>query len=148
MENTKQQALAFCKDQLAQKRSELQKAIALLQQSLTAESKSTAGDKHETGRAMIQLEREKLGFQLKELESQEALLHKINLQQTTPFIALGSYVSTTLMNYFLSISIRKIAGSNAFAISVQSPIGKQLLGKKLGETFTFNGKEHKITGVL
>ena len=32
---------------------------------LESESKSSAGDKHETGRAMVQLEREKLGEQIK-----------------------------------------------------------------------------------
>lgn len=148
MENVKQQALNFCKEQLSLKRTEIEKAIKLLQNSLTSESKSTAGDKHETGRAMIQLEREKLGFQLKELEKQEALLYRIKSENSTGLVALGSYVKTSLMDYFLSISIGKMDEVNAFAISIQSPIGRLLLGKKEGEIFSFNGKEQKIIKIL
>ncbi len=39
-----------------------------LRESLDSETKSSAGDKHETGRAMLQLEREKAGSQLAEIE--------------------------------------------------------------------------------
>ena len=48
---------------------EIRKAEILL--ALESESKSSAGDKHETGRAMIQLEREKLGEQIKKAEKIE-----------------------------------------------------------------------------
>lgn len=148
MENVKQQALEFCKEQLGLKRTKIEKSIKLLQNSLTSESKSTAGDKHETGRAMIQLEREKLGFQLKELEKQEALLYRIKLESSTGLVALGSYVQTSLMDYFLSVSLGKMDTINAFAISIKSPIGRLLLGKKEGDTFSFNGKEQKIIKIL
>ena len=40
----------------------IQKTIQDIQMSLTSETKSSAGDKHETGRAMLQLEREKAGI--------------------------------------------------------------------------------------
>ena len=148
MENVKQQALEFCKEQLGLKRTKIEKSIKLLQNSLTSESKSTAGDKHETGRAMIQLEREKLGFQLKELEKQEALLYRIKLESSTGLVAAGSYVKTSLMDYFLSVSLGKMDTINAFAISIQSPIGRLLLGKKEGDIFSFNGKEQKIIKIL
>ena len=39
-----------------------------LLEALASESKNSAGDKHETGRAMLQLEREKLGEQIKKTE--------------------------------------------------------------------------------
>ena len=46
----------------------IQKTINEIQESLTSETKSSAGDKHETGRAMLQLEREKAGNQLAEIQ--------------------------------------------------------------------------------
>jgi len=122
----------------------------LLQNSLTSESKSTAGDKHETGRAMIQLEREKLGNQLKQLELQEAVLKKIQTDNKTSLVALGSFVETDKMNYYLSISLGKIKvdNSDVFAISAQSPIGALLLGKKVGDSITFNGNKSVIKAIL
>lgn len=45
----------------------VQNTIQEIQESLLSEAKSSAGDKHETGRAMLQLEREKAGNQLAEI---------------------------------------------------------------------------------
>jgi hypothetical protein len=45
----------------------VKKTMAEIQESLLSETKSSAGDKHETGRAMLQLEREKAGNQLVEI---------------------------------------------------------------------------------
>ena len=45
-----------------------------IQESLLSETKSSAGDKHETGRAMLQLEREKTGQQLSEIQKINQLL--------------------------------------------------------------------------
>ena len=53
------------------------KGILDAQNGLQSESKSSAGDKHETGRAMLQLEAEKLGKQLQE----SLTLLKSNLEQ-------------------------------------------------------------------
>ena len=39
----------------------MKKSILELQQSLDSETKSSAGDKHETGRAMLQIDLEKAG---------------------------------------------------------------------------------------
>ena len=120
-----------------------------MQASLSSESKSTAGDKHETGRAMIQLEREKLGNQLKQLEQQEAVLRKIQTDKKTDLAVLGNYVETDNMHYYLSISLGKITldGKEVYAISSQSPIGAMLLGKKLGDSIIFNGKTSTIIAI-
>ena len=93
----KQQLYNQCTALIQKKRLQIEGSIALLQVSLTSESKSTAGDKHETGRAMIQLEREKLGNQLKQLELQEAVLRKIQTDKKSDLIVLGSYVVTDNM---------------------------------------------------
>lgn len=142
MDTPKQYLYNQCCALIKDKRDKIEAHIALLQTSLSSESKSTAGDKHETGRAMIQLEREKLGNQLKQLELQEAVLKKIKTDYNSNLVVLGSYVETNNMHYYLSISLGKVLLENKdiFAISSQSPIGALLLGKKVGDTITFNGK--------
>ena len=57
---------------------------------------------------------------------------------------------TDFSNYFLSISTGKIIVEDKiyFAISLSSPIGKLLLGKKINEEFVFNGKTFKIKKII
>jgi transcription elongation GreA/GreB family factor len=107
---------------------------------LFSETKSSAGDKHETGRAMIQLEMEKAGQQLSEVIWMKEVLNRIDIKKNNDVISLGSLIITTKGNYFLAISVGKISVESLdyFAISSQSPIGKQLLGKKVGEFIAFN----------
>lgn len=145
----KQQLYNQCTALIQKKRLQIEGSIALLQASLSSESKSTAGDKHETGRAMIQLEREKLGNQLKQLELQEAVLRKIQTDKNSNLVVLGSYVETGNMHYYLSISLGEIMLENkkVYAISSQSPIGALLLGKKEGESIVFNGKTSVIKAI-
>ncbi len=128
----------------------IQHTIARLQESLTSETKSTAGDKHETGRAMVQLEREKAGIQLAEIQKLQQLLAKISLNANTAVVHLGSLVRTTRAVYFIAISIGevKIADEVVFAIAPNTPIGKLLLGKKRGESITFNDSTQRILEIF
>ena len=73
----KQQLYKLCQDFVENRKKTVQKNINEIQESLTSETKSSAGDKHETGRAMLQLEREKVGHQLAEIEKLEEMKKKI-----------------------------------------------------------------------
>lgn len=138
-----------CLGVASNKQNEITTAISRIRESLLSESKSTAGDKHETGRAMLQLEREKLGLQLKNNESIYTILKKIDPTKNTQKIALGSLVKTDQRIYYLSVSLGKIIVKETpvFAISPITPIGKLLLGKTQGDTFIFNGKSQTIVEV-
>jgi len=124
----------------------IKKRIASIQDSLNSETKSSAGDKHETGRAMLHLEREKSGTQLAAVQKLQKTLSKINISSPSTTSRLGSLVETSQGIYFLSISIGEISIDNKsyFAIATNTPIGKLLLGKKVGDSYTFNGKSFKI----
>ena len=106
------------------------------------ETKSSAGDKHETGRAMAQLETEKLTAQLGEALKITELLYKIHPQEKHQSIGLGSIVHTNNGNFFISASLGKVEYNDKtyFAISSASPIGKLLIGLKINESFSFNGR--------
>ena len=135
---------------IAQQRvTDLELIIKEAQHSANNETKSSAGDKHETGRAMAQLETEKLTKQLGEALKLAELLHKINPQVKHQLIGLGSLVITTNGNFFISASLGKIELNEItyFAISSISPIGQLLIQKKENDSFSFNNKTYVINKV-
>ena len=119
-----------------------------LQSDLQIETKSSAGDKHETGRAMLQLEIEKSGKQLASILQSKEMLAKVYLS-TSKVVRLGSLIETNKGNYFLAISVGivLIDEHKYFVVSTVSPIGKALLGKKEGEELLFNGRKIKINSI-
>jgi len=150
MNHLKTTLLATCLKKVDIKLQETEEALASLQQSLGSETKSSAGDKHETGRAMLQLEMEKLGKQHQEAQKMQMLLLRIQPDKQTEVAHLGSLIETATHNYFLSVSLGGLTLENKvyYAISPQSPIGKLLLGKRTGEHFTFQGTSHQILNIL
>ena len=107
---------------------------------LHSETKSSAGDKHETGRAMLQLEMEKASQQLAVVTEMKKVLEKIAIQKTAKIGCLGSLIVTDKAMYYLAISAGKITfdATDFYAVSTNSPIGQQLLGKKVGDVVNFN----------
>lgn len=124
-------------------------SIEEVQSALMSETKSTAGDKHETGRAMLQLEREKLGKQLLEIEKLQEVLSKLDTSTSSKTIGFGSIVHTTQANYFIAISAGILKGNSKmyYAISSTTPIGLLLMGKQKGDIITFK-EEFTILEVL
>lgn len=128
----------------------VQKTMSEIQESLTSETKSSAGDKHETGRAMLQLEREKAGNQLSEIVKVKDALSKIDTSKTHKIIGLGSVVYTTQANYYISISsgVLKFKETSFYGISPSTPIGQLLIGKTVGDIICFRAGEFSITAIL
>tara|TARA_R110001583_G_scaffold48013_3_gene150128 strand:+ start:8390 stop:8851 length:462 start_codon:yes stop_codon:yes gene_type:complete len=139
-----------CQRVLENRLKTVQNSIMEIQQSLQSETKSSAGDKHETGRAMLQLEREKAGNQLAEVLKIKEQFSKVNPEKTSNIISLGSVVFTSENNYFIAISAGKIkAGDTIFyAISPNTPVGQILLSKTIGNTIVFRALKFKITNVI
>lgn len=146
----KEQLFQFCAEFVENRMQTVQNTIREIQESLKSETKSSAGDKHETGRAMLQLEREKAGHQLSEIEKLKEDLSKINLNKTPKTIGLGSVVFTSQANYFLSISAGQIEVERTkfFAISSNTPIGLLLMGKTVGAEIIFKEQKFVIEKVF
>lgn len=147
--NLKSILLQKCFDQVEAGLLTAQNQIEDLQESLSSETKSSAGDKHETGRAMIQLEREKAGHRLAEIEKTKAVLTRINVSKSSEIIELGSVVYTNQANYFISVSLGHIEVDNTifYAISSQTPIGVALMGKQKHNYIEFRERKFKILKV-
>lgn len=146
----KQQLYQRCADLIDLKLSKIHTQIQEIQLALSSETKSSAGDKHETGRAMMQLEREKVGQQLAETEKLKALLAQIPIKQTHETIGLGSLVKTSDRNYFIAVSLGmiEVGGQHFFAISPNTPIGLLLRGQTKGAEIIFRDQRFKIEEVF
>lgn len=150
MNNIKQLLFEACLSFIENRHQTIKKQIEEIEISLSTETKSSAGDKHETGRAMLQLEREKVGQQLIEIEKTKHKILKINPILTSKNIALGSLVFTSKFNYFIAISAGEIMIKNElfYAISSQTPIGQLLIGKTIGDIIYFRSEAIKIINVI
>jgi transcription elongation GreA/GreB family factor len=124
----------------------LQQVLAGLKESGANETKSTAGDKHETALAMLQIEQANVRAQLKEMLEQKAVLEKINPALSPIAIVQGSLVKTNKGYLFVSVALGKavIDGRAVIALSSQSPLGKQLMGLQVGNTATINSHQYII----
>lgn len=148
--NLKKQLFDFCKSFADSRITRILAAIADLNEALDDETKSSSGDKHETGRAMLQLDIEKSGVQLAEAQKMAKVLEYVNIKTKSDFVGLGNLVKTTKANYFLAISAGelKAEGLSVYCISSETPIGQLLFGKQVGDVVKFNDNEIKITEIL
>jgi len=148
--NQKAQLYDYCLEYANSRISNAKKAMNAAQNSANNETKSTAGDKHDTARAMMQLEVEQQAKQLSEANKFKQTLAQFTPDSGKETIALGSLVITDTAKYYISISVGKIEleDSQYFAISPISPIGKALLGLQKGDSFQFNGKNFNIEAIL
>lgn len=149
MQITKAIILDYIHQQLDQKTLELQKRFDDLKSDLGSEHKSSAGDKHETSRAMTQLEQEKLSSHLNQFQQQKETLSKIDSTNHKQ-IQFGSLIMTSNGIFFISIGLGKIEVDNqsVFCISPSSPVGQLFLGRKSGDTIQFNGNSFTIQEVF
>jgi len=120
-----------------------------LSDSLQSESKSTAGDKHDTSRAMIHLEQEKLQHQTKELNHQYQRLREISSLNELHAVSFGALVETETDIFLLGASLGKqiIEGRIIYCIGMEAPISQSMLGKIVGGELFFNGKITEIKSI-
>ncbi len=130
---------------LTDKLNDLSQHIKETKEARDSDTKSSAGDKFETSREMVQLE-------LNNLENQAAktakLLNEINAISLMPntSIAIGSLVETNKGNYFIAVPFGKIVieQDEYFIISLASPMGQLLNKKTTGDEIVFKSNEMKI----
>ena len=141
--------LQYVKTYLDQRMQTSLDAMNAAQESANGESKSSAGDKYETSRAMGQLDRDMHARMYQQTREERKLVERIDGDVNFKKGALGAFISTSMGDFFLSVSIGqvKIDEKPIMIISPQSPIGLLLVGKVVGDTFNFRGKETNILAV-
>lgn len=147
--STKQKLLNLCRDFVQERIASAEQAIHLAQASANEETKSSSGDKFETGRAMAQLEIENNSKQLAEANKLKQTLDHIQIEQSGNQVQLGSLVYTDNGNYFIAISAGKlnIAGSSFYAVSPASPVGMKLMKLTPGSSFSLNDQQISVNSI-
>lgn len=142
----KEELFSACNNYLEERIQRIQTSLADLNDALQNETKSSAGDKYETSREMINTEINKLSVQFQQFKKLTAILEMAKYKPVSSSVQLGSGVKTSTANYLLAIPAGEINANNEkfYAIGVNSPVAQALMGKSVGEKFSFNGKESEI----
>lgn len=146
---TKAALFALCQQYVQQRVHNARQAMEAAQEAANSESKSSAGDKYETGRAMAQLERDRNAQLLAEAKRVEGDLTRLNIDKTYETVQPGSVAITSRGRFFISIGAGKVTfdGIDYFAVSAASPIGMALAGRRMGEGVVFNRMDYTVQEV-
>jgi transcription elongation GreA/GreB family factor len=148
--SSKDLILNKCREYVDARIATAKQAMDHAQQSANEEGKSSAGDKYETGRAMMQIERDRAAHQLQEAIQLKSVLDQIKSEIKPERISLGSLVVTDSKRIFISIGIGKLVVSDIeyFIVAPTSPLGRALTGLKVNDQLTFNKEVMTIREIL
>lgn len=144
----KERLLLYCQNLMEEKVQSLNLTLQQVTESANNETKSSAGDKHETARAMMQLEQEKLTRQINEaLQVQSELLSLHN--HTSSQVTKGSLISTNRGFVYIAAPLGKIEfEKNTFiVISDKSPLALKFMGLKQNASIDFNGVNYQLISI-
>lgn len=130
------------------KLNQLQETKANLIESRDSDTKSSAGDKYETGVEMIQQELERTQGQIDQVERQKDFLNRISMTPNT-IIGEGSLVITDKAKYLIGIPYGelKLETGNVYCISSASPIGELLTGAQKDDAISFREQKFTVTEI-
>lgn len=149
MNSIKQNIKSEVLRQLDLKIKDISNAVKSLSESRDSDTKSSAGDKHETSRAKIQTEIDQLSKQLINAQRQKNNLSLIDTSHLHSIADVGSLVETNKGYFFISTGWGRIQiqDENYFVISIESPIGRLLKNKKKGDSIQFRDTAYDILSV-
>lgn len=122
---------------------------ALAKESRDSDTKSSAGDKFETGREMMQREMDKLSASIDVFKSHLVKIKTIDTDKKFAKIGFGSIVETDTGTYYMSVGLGKLSsdGVEFYTISNDSPLGELLMHKQAGEQIDLRGRIIHIKSV-
>lgn len=125
-------------------------ALQQAQEASNDDTKSSAGDKFETTREMMQQDIARNKGLLFDGKQNLQLLTSLENTPLSETVRTGSLVYTSNGLFYITISAGqiKVADQLVFAISAASPIGQLLIGKKAGDSFSFNKNGYTIKEVV
>lgn len=146
MKSLKQQLYESCRVYIEDKISFLKEAVHNIQLSANEETKSSAGDKYETARAMAQLEVSRLQLQLAEVLKTKEALARIPVEENSQVIKPGSLIFTSRGNFYIAINAGQLTFNDQtfFSVSPISPVAQKLIGLAAQDTFSLNSQEFTI----
>ncbi|MBC7554009.1 MAG: GreA/GreB family elongation factor [Taibaiella sp.] len=145
MSELKEKLYILCHDYIANRVAVIKQNVAEAQEAAGEDTKSSAGDKFEVGREMMQQEIELNLARLGEMYKLQITLENVHPSTKNAIVSPGALIYTTSGVYYMSIAAGKLQldGTTYYAISPEAPIATQMMGKKAGDEFELNG--NKIT---
>jgi hypothetical protein len=125
---------------------EIKRTIDQINDSMFQETKSSMGDKYETSRSMLQIDK---GNALKRLDLTKrnlAVLNRLNVQGSFKKVEPGALILANGKYLFYGLPLNNLHTQNQIVqgISPISPLGKALQGKQEGSSIVFQGVEWRI----
>lgn len=124
-------------------------SIADTRGSAQSDTKSSAGDKHETGRAMAQLEIEKQQVSLGHLLAMREVLARIDPALPQAQVREGALVRTDRGLFYIAVALGRVevGGRAVLVIGRQAPLAEVLSRTAVGGTARFNGTAYVVEAV-
>lgn len=143
----KEELIKIIRQKLSEKIENFEKLIAETRAS-SNDTKSSMGDKYETGREMLQQEINNLQVQLNEILKQKDFLKTV-LPKPNDKAEKGAIVQTEKGLFFISVSLGgiKVENEKIICISPESPLAQAMNGKQKGDAFTLNTMVQKILDI-
>jgi hypothetical protein len=150
MSDIKAKLHALCLQYVQTRMQAAQQAIVQAQQAQSDDTKSSAGDKYETGREMAQQDTNRNLAQLNEANKLMVALNHLSINGTSTKAEAGSVIITNNGSFYLAVSAGSLLvdGKNYVAVSPASPIGLKLKDKKAGDDFILNEKKYQIQSII
>lgn len=145
---TKKKIIEYCLFELENKLQLCQNSIEDLKEGISNETKSSAGDKFETAREMMQQEYEKMQLQIQRLLANRDFLKGLQNQKCEQ-VQAGSLVkcSNIYLLFIGAFGNIYFEDTKIHTAAINSPIGLQLKGLRIGEIENFKGLEYCIAAI-
>tara|TARA_R110002049_G_scaffold1672_5_gene12691 strand:+ start:511 stop:963 length:453 start_codon:yes stop_codon:yes gene_type:complete len=136
-------------DLISEKKADFESQLLALQEASNADTKSSMGDKYETGRESINQSRGLLEKQKVLLDRNEKMIEQTSVD---PFsiVTTGALVKIPLGWIWIAASIGKITHQDqeVQVVSADSPLVLALKGKRVGDRVAFRGSTTEILEVV
>lgn len=135
--------------QLAKQKVESLKKLIDETRNSNNDTKSSMGDKYETGREMLQQEINQLQGQLNQALELQQTAEKLS-GQSSESVESSALVLTNKGMFFFGISLGKVQVNDnmIMCISMDAPLAKALAGKKQGDATVFNNMDFQIIDIF
>ncbi|MDO6436507.1 hypothetical protein Q4534_03765 [Cyclobacterium sp. 1_MG-2023] len=134
---------------MAEKKEDLNAQLLALQEASNADTKSSMGDKYETGRESINQSRDLLEKQKVLLDRDEKIIAQTSVDPTAT-VSSGALVKVQLGWLWVAVSVGKVMheGQEVQVVSADSPLVAALKGKRVGDKVAFRGRSTEILEVV
>ena len=137
----KDELYKLCKEALELRIANAEAIINDAREAARNETKSSAGDKYETAREMMQQDIDMNNARIAGARAELLQLQQVDVTKSYTSVQPGSLVVTNRGNYFIAISCGKLMLEHAtyICISPAAPLALVMKMLKVGDSFNFNG---------